>query len=57
MMNTFRQIAAISTTRTVDPETADLGIKKLQGKMDLPTNTYYQSVLIEGETVKEIVLE
>ncbi|MEC0109496.1 hypothetical protein P4H27_21245 [Paenibacillus taichungensis] len=57
MMNTFRQIAAISTTRTVDPETADLGIKKLQGKMDLPTNTYYQSVLVEGETVKEIVLE
>lgn len=38
-------------------DAADWVIKKLQGKKDLPTNTYYQPVLIEGETVKEIELE
>ncbi|MFS0860022.1 GntR family transcriptional regulator [Paenibacillus taichungensis] len=38
-------------------DAADWVIKKLQGKKDLPTNTYYQPVLVEGETVKEIVLE
>lgn len=38
-------------------DAADWIIKKLQGKKDLPTNTYYQPMLVEGETVKEIVLE
>ncbi|SDL02192.1 GntR family transcriptional regulator, arabinose operon transcriptional repressor [Paenibacillus sp. OK060] len=38
-------------------DAADWVIKKLQGKKDLPTNTYYQPVLVEGETVKEIELE
>ncbi|WP_160031545.1 GntR family transcriptional regulator [Paenibacillus sp. An7] len=32
-------------------DAADWVIKKLQGKKDLPTTTYYQPVLIEGETV------
>ncbi|WP_405176639.1 GntR family transcriptional regulator [Paenibacillus sp. FSL H8-0261] len=32
-------------------DAADWVIKKLQGKKDLPNNTYYQPVLIEGETV------
>ncbi|KRF03631.1 GntR family transcriptional regulator [Paenibacillus sp. Soil766] len=35
-------------------DAADWVIKNLQGKKDLPTSTYYQPVLIEGETVKEI---
>ncbi|CAH1057311.1 GntR family transcriptional regulator [Paenibacillus pseudetheri] len=34
-------------------DAADWVIKKLQGKKDLPNNTYYQPVLIEGETVIE----
>ncbi|WP_454191219.1 substrate-binding domain-containing protein [Paenibacillus sp. Marseille-Q7038] len=34
-------------------DAADWVIKKLQGKKDLPTTTYYQPVLIEGETVIE----
>ena len=34
-------------------DAADWVIKKLQGKKDLPTSTYYQPVLIEGETVIE----
>lgn len=38
-------------------DAADWIIKSLQGKKDLPTNTYYQPVLIEGETVKEIQVE
>lgn len=38
-------------------DAADWVIKKLQGKKDLPTNTYYQPVLVEGETVKKIELE
>jgi GntR family transcriptional regulator of arabinose operon len=38
-------------------DAADWVIKNLQGKNDLPTNTYYQPVLIEGETVKAIVVE
>ncbi|OAB40381.1 GntR family transcriptional regulator [Paenibacillus antarcticus] len=32
-------------------DAADWVIKKLHGKKDLPNNTYYQPVLIEGETV------
>lgn len=35
-------------------DAADWVIKKLQGKRDLPNETYYEPVLIEGETVKEI---
>lgn len=35
-------------------DAADWIIKKLQGKRDLPDQIYYQSVLIEGETVKEL---
>jgi GntR family transcriptional regulator of arabinose operon len=35
-------------------DAADWVIKKLQGKKDLPDTTYYQPVLIEGETVKKI---
>ena len=38
-------------------DAADWVIKNLQGKKDLPTNTYYQPVLIEGETVKVIEVE
>lgn len=35
-------------------DAADWIIKRLQGKKDLPANTIYQPVLIEGETVKAI---
>lgn len=38
---------------TMGRDAADWVIKKLQGKKDLPNNTYYQPVLIEGETVGE----
>ncbi|CAM3211237.1 GntR family transcriptional regulator [Paenibacillus lupini] len=38
-------------------DAADWIIKNLQGKKDLPTSTYYQPVLIDGETVKEIEVE
>lgn len=38
-------------------DAADWVIKNLQGKKDLPTNTYYQPVLIEGETVKAFEVE
>ncbi|THE12483.1 GntR family transcriptional regulator [Bacillus timonensis] len=35
-------------------DAADWIIKKLQGKKDLPNETTYQPVLVEGETVKDI---
>ncbi len=35
-------------------DAADWVIKKLQGKNDLPNQTYYHPMLIEGETVKEL---
>ncbi len=35
-------------------DAADWVINKLQGKKELPNETYYQPVLIEGETVKEL---
>ncbi|AKO93344.1 GntR family transcriptional regulator [Priestia filamentosa] len=35
-------------------DAADWVIKKLQGRKNLPKETYYQPVLIEGETVKEL---
>jgi GntR family transcriptional regulator of arabinose operon len=38
-------------------DAADWVIKNLQGKKDLPTSTYYQPELIEGETVKAIEVE
>jgi GntR family transcriptional regulator of arabinose operon len=38
-------------------DAADWVIKKIQGKKDLPTETYYQPVLIKGETVKELPLQ
>lgn len=38
---------------TMGRDAADWVIKKLQGKKDLPNNTYYQPMLIEGETVVE----
>jgi GntR family transcriptional regulator of arabinose operon len=38
-------------------DAADWVIKLLQGKRDLPMSTYYQPVLIEGETVKAIEVE
>jgi len=38
-------------------DAADWIIKNLQGRKDLPASTYYQPVLIEGETVKVIELE
>ncbi|MGG5252721.1 substrate-binding domain-containing protein [Neobacillus sp. SM06] len=38
-------------------DAADWVIKKLQGKKDLPNETYYQPVLIEGETVKELEIQ
>lgn len=36
---------------TMGRDAADWVIKKLQGKKDLPNTTYYQPLLIEGETV------
>lgn len=38
-------------------DAADWVIKNLQGKKDLPVKTYYQPVLVEGETVKELEVE
>jgi GntR family transcriptional regulator, arabinose operon transcriptional repressor len=38
-------------------DAADWIIKKLQGKKDLPNQTYYQPELIKGETVKELDVE
>lgn len=35
-------------------DAADWVIKNLQGKKGLPNETYYQPVLVEGETVKEL---
>lgn len=35
-------------------DAADWVIKTLQGKRDMPASTYYQPVLIEGETVRAI---
>jgi GntR family transcriptional regulator of arabinose operon len=38
-------------------DAADWVIRKLQGKKDLPNQTYYQPELVEGETVKEMEIE
>lgn len=38
-------------------DAADWVIKSLQGKKDLPTQTYYQPIWVEGETVKAVELE
>ncbi len=38
-------------------DAADWVIKHLQGKKDLPSSTYYQPVLIAGETVKTLEVE
>ncbi|MDQ6418497.1 GntR family transcriptional regulator [Paenibacillus sp. LHD-117] len=38
-------------------DAADWIIKKLQGKKDLPANTYYQPVFVPGETVRAINVE
>ena len=38
-------------------DAADWVIKSLQGKKDLPTQTYYQPVLVEGETVRAAEVE
>lgn len=38
-------------------DAADWVIKKLQGKKDLPNETYYQPELIKGETVKELEVQ
>ncbi len=52
--------ATINLTTLTHPQeqmghdAADWIIKKLQGKKDLPNETYYQPVLIEGETIKEL---
>ncbi|MBS4208166.1 GntR family transcriptional regulator [Bacillus sp. FJAT-50079] len=35
-------------------DAADWIIKKLQGKKDLPNETYYQPVFVEGETIKTL---
>ncbi|MGE6629176.1 substrate-binding domain-containing protein [Bacillus sp. NPDC077027] len=35
-------------------DAADWMIKKIQGKKDLPNETYYQPVLMKGETVKKL---
>ncbi|MFF2290280.1 GntR family transcriptional regulator [Peribacillus butanolivorans] len=55
--------ASIKLTTLTHPQeqmgrdAADWVIKKLQGKKDLPNQTYYQPVLIEGETVKELEVQ
>lgn len=55
--------ASIKLTTLTHPQeqmgrdAADWVIKKLQGKKDLPNETYYQPVLIEGETVKELEVQ
>jgi len=52
--------ATINLTTLTHPQeqmghdSADWIIKKLQGKKDLPNETYYQPVLVEGETIKEL---
>lgn len=52
--------ATINLTTLTHPQeqmghdAADWIIKKLQGKKDLPNETYYQPVLVEGETIKEL---
>ncbi len=52
--------ATINLTTLTHPQeqmghdAADWIIKKLQGKKELPTETYYQPVLVEGETIKEL---
>ncbi len=54
------QNATIALTTLTHPQeqmgrdAADWVIKKLQGKKDLPNETYYQPMLIKGETVKEL---
>ena len=59
----FAKNANIQLTTLTHPQeqmgrdAADWVIKNLQGKKDLPTNTYYQPVFIEGETVKAIEVE
>ncbi|MNE89473.1 Arabinose metabolism transcriptional repressor [compost metagenome] len=35
-------------------DAAEWVIRKLQGKKDLRNSTYYQPVLVEGETVREL---
>jgi len=55
--------ASIKLTTLTHPQeqmgrdAAEWIIKKLQGKKDLPDNTCYEPVLIEGETVKEMEIE
>lgn len=52
--------ATINLTTLTHPQeqmghdAADWIIKKLQGKKDLPNETYYQPVLVEGETIKKL---
>ncbi len=52
--------ATINLTTLTHPQeqmghdAADWIIKKLQGKKELPNETYYQPVLVEGETIKEL---
>lgn len=52
--------ATINLTTLTHPQeqmghdAADWIIKKLQGKKDLSNETYYQPVLVEGETIKEL---
>lgn len=52
--------ATINLTTLTHPQeqmghdAADWIIKKLQGKKDLLNETYYQPVLVEGETIKEL---
>lgn len=52
--------ATINLTTLTHPQeqmghdAADWIIKKLQGKKDLPNETYYQPVLVKGETIKEL---
>lgn len=59
----FARSANIKLTTLTHPQeqmgrdAADWVIKKLQGKKDLPNQTYYQPVLIEGETVKELEVQ
>jgi GntR family transcriptional regulator, arabinose operon transcriptional repressor len=38
-------------------DAADWVIKKLQGKKDLPNETFYEPVLIHGETIKDLEIE
>ncbi|MEK3884787.1 GntR family transcriptional regulator [Paenibacillus sp. PL2-23] len=59
----FAKNANIQLTTLTHPQeqmgrdAADWIIKSLQGKKDLPAQTYYQPVLVEGETVKAPMAE